>query len=120
MLKNEMLTFALNRNLHVHVKVISSKYVAKVKTNENVFVLVLVSCCINKTVWCFSTEGMITVGQDEVIFLLEFIENEKFVPKDIFYHINSIYCDAVKGTVLKLCIKYNTRGFVRKFQILSF
>lgn len=104
MLKNEMLTFALNRNLHVHVKVINSKL--NVKHKKDVFyVTFLVSCCINKTVWCFSTEGMITVGQDEVIFLLEFIENEKFVPKDIFYHINSIYCDAVKGIVLpKLCL----------------
>lgn len=58
----------------------------------------LVDCCINKCAWCFTTEGMITVGQDEIVLLLEFIDNEKSVPKDIFYHINSIYNDAKKGT----------------------
>lgn len=55
------------------------------------------SCCINKTAWCFATDGLIAVGQNELVFLIECMENEKVVPKDIFYHINNIYCDAVKG-----------------------
>lgn len=62
-------------------------------------IFVLVNCCINKTAWCFTTEGLITVGQDEVIFLLECLENEKTVPKDLFHHINNIYNDAVKGKI---------------------
>lgn len=83
MLKNEKLTFAIQRNLLCHVKVCS------------------MDCCINKLVWCFSTEGMITVGQDEIVILLEFVDNEKTVPKDVFLHLNNIYCDAVKGTLLQ-------------------
>lgn len=58
------------------------------------------SCCINKVSWCFSTEGLITVGQDEVVYLLEFSEDDKVVPKDVFLHINNIYTDAVRGTTL--------------------
>lgn len=80
MLKNEKLTFALQRNLHIYVKIIS------------------MDCCINKQAWCFTTEGMIAVGQDEIIILLEFVDNEKTVPKDVFLHLNNIYMEAVKGT----------------------
>ncbi|KAJ8911303.1 hypothetical protein NQ315_016997 [Exocentrus adspersus] len=83
MLKNEQLTFAIHVNLYVHVRIIS------------------MSCCINKTAWCFSSEGLINVGQDEVVILLEYIDEESFVPKDVFYHINNIYNDAVKGTTVK-------------------
>lgn len=54
-------------------------------------------CCINKQAWCFATDGLINVGQDEIVILLELIEGEKTVPKDIFFHINNIYSDAVKG-----------------------
>lgn len=57
----------------------------------------LVDCCVNKLVWCFSSEGMISVGQDEIVVLLEFIDNEKTVPKDVFVHLNNIYNDAIKG-----------------------
>lgn len=58
------------------------------------------NCCINKLAWCFSTEGLITVGQDEVVYLLECLPEETSVPKDLFYHINSIYADALKGTTI--------------------
>lgn len=40
------------------------------------------------------------MGQDEVVILLELIEGEN-VPKDIFYHINSIYLEAVRGSSVK-------------------
>ncbi|KAF2882827.1 hypothetical protein ILUMI_23339 [Ignelater luminosus] len=80
MLRNEPLTFALQSNLHVHVKIIN------------------MDCCISKWAWCFSTEGMISVGQDEVVLLLEFVDNDKIVPKDIFFHLNNTYNDAKKGS----------------------
>lgn len=86
MLRNEQLTFAVQRNLHVHVKIIE------------------MDCCINKSAWCFSTEGMISVGQDEIVMLLEFVDNEKTVPKDLFLHLNNIYNEAVKGK-LGLCLE---------------
>ncbi|XP_044261066.1 zinc finger FYVE domain-containing protein 16 [Tribolium madens] len=83
MLKNETLIFSLQTNLLVHVKIIN------------------MDCCINKTAWCFSTEGLINVGQDEVVILLELLDDEKTVPKDVFFHLNNIYLDAVKGTSVK-------------------
>lgn len=54
-------------------------------------------CCVSKVAWCFSTEGLINVGQDEIVILLEYLEEESTVPKDVFYHITSVYNDAVKG-----------------------
>ncbi|EFA05099.1 zinc finger FYVE domain-containing protein 9 [Tribolium castaneum] len=83
MLKNETLIFSLQTNLLVHVKIIN------------------MDCCINKTAWCFSTEGLINVGQDEIVILLELLDDEKTVPKDVFFHLNYIYLDAVKGTSVK-------------------
>ena len=38
-----------------------------------------------------------SVGQDEILYLIEKIDDEKTVPVDIFHHINSVYIDAVKG-----------------------
>ncbi|XP_056648092.1 zinc finger FYVE domain-containing protein 9 [Diorhabda sublineata] len=83
MLKENQLTFALLLNLYVHLKIIN------------------MNCCLNKMAWCFSTEGLINVGQDEIVIILEYIDEESFVPKDVFYHINQIYSEAVKGTSVK-------------------
>ncbi|KAK4878131.1 hypothetical protein RN001_010637 [Aquatica leii] len=80
LLKNEEMAFAIHSNLYIHVKIIN------------------MSCCINKWAWCFTSQGMITVGQDEIVLLLEFIDNEKTIPKDMFLHFNSIYLDAKRGT----------------------
>nr|CAI5863923.1 unnamed protein product [Callosobruchus analis] len=78
-LKKEELTFAIHINLYVRLKLIN------------------MSCCINKWAWCFSTEGLINVGQDEVVYLIEYINGEMAVPKDVFHHISGLYSDAVKG-----------------------
>lgn len=56
-----------------------------------------VECCVSRTAWCFSTEGLINVGQDEIVILLEFVENESLVPKDVFVHLNYVYLEAVRG-----------------------
>lgn len=81
--KNEQLTFALQCNVFVHVKIVD------------------LECCVCKKVWCFSTEGLVNVGQDEIIILLECLSEETSVPKDIFMHLNHIYLDAVKGNSVK-------------------
>ncbi|XP_044763023.1 zinc finger FYVE domain-containing protein 9 [Coccinella septempunctata] len=83
MLKNESLTFALQSNVFVHVKIIN------------------MDCCVSRIAWCFSTEGLINVGQDEIVILLEFSENESSVPKEIFEHLNYVYLEAVKGSSVK-------------------
>ncbi|RZC39224.1 DUF3480, FYVE, SARA and/or Mpp10 domain containing protein, partial [Asbolus verrucosus] len=58
MLRNEALIFSLQTNLLVHLKIIN------------------MDCCINKLAWCFCTEGLISVGQDEIVILLELLDDE--------------------------------------------
>lgn len=40
---------------------------------------------------------MMAVGQDELVLLIEYMDNEAVVPKEIFVHLNNIYTDAKKG-----------------------
>ncbi|XP_044742406.1 zinc finger FYVE domain-containing protein 16 [Chrysoperla carnea] len=82
MLRNEILVFAIQRNLNVYVKIVN------------------LDCCVNKQVWCFTTKGLSSVGQDEIVILLEVLEKENRVPKDVFLHLNNIYMDAAKGNTI--------------------
>ncbi|KAL3271061.1 hypothetical protein HHI36_021561 [Cryptolaemus montrouzieri] len=82
-LRKGAMIFALQPNVFVHLKIIN------------------MDCCVNKVAWCFSTEGLINVGQDEIVILLELMENESLIPKDIFIHLNKIYLEAVKGSSVK-------------------
>ena len=50
-----------------------------------------VDCCVHRTCWCFTTKGLCLVGQDEIVFLLEVLPDEKTIPTDIFHHINQLY-----------------------------
>lgn len=72
----------------------------------------LVSCCINKSVINFTTQGMHLVGQDEIVILLE-LDSSNQLPKDIFIHLNEIYRDADKG----MCLFYFKFRF---FRFISF
>ena len=57
----------------------------------------LVNCCVNKICWNVTSKGLACVGQDEVVFLVETLTDEKEVPKDLLLHINQIYHEATKG-----------------------
>uniref|UniRef100_A0A673YF53 Zinc finger, FYVE domain containing 16 n=1 Tax=Salmo trutta TaxID=8032 RepID=A0A673YF53_SALTR len=70
------LTFVLNANLLVNVK--------------------LVSYCSRKC-WCLGSSGLQTVGQREVVFILECLPEERSLPKDLFTLYLSIYQDAQRG-----------------------
>uniref|UniRef100_A0A8C8HCN5 FYVE-type domain-containing protein n=1 Tax=Oncorhynchus tshawytscha TaxID=74940 RepID=A0A8C8HCN5_ONCTS len=70
------LTFVLNANLLVNVK--------------------LVSYCSRKC-WCLGSSGLQTVGQREVVFILECLSEERSLPKDLFTLYLSIYQDAQRG-----------------------
>lgn len=60
-----------------------------------------VSCCINKTVINYTTEGMRLVGQDEIVVLLETDSNiDQRLPRDIFIHLNEVYRAADNGTTV--------------------
>ena len=59
--------------------------------------MIAVECCVNRTCWCFTTKGMCTVGQDEVVIVLECLPDESSIPRDIFCHLHSVYEQASKG-----------------------
>ena len=65
--------------------------------NHFINCLISVSCCVNRRCWCFATRGMCTVGQDEVVIVLECTAEETNVPRDIFTHLHSIFEDANRG-----------------------
>uniref|UniRef100_A0A674DTR9 Zinc finger, FYVE domain containing 16 n=1 Tax=Salmo trutta TaxID=8032 RepID=A0A674DTR9_SALTR len=70
------LTFVLNANLLVNVK--------------------LVTYCSRKC-WCMGSSGLQTVGQREIVFILEVLPEERALPKDLFTLYLSIYQDAQRG-----------------------
>ncbi|XP_059500767.1 zinc finger FYVE domain-containing protein 16-like isoform X3 [Stegostoma tigrinum] len=70
------LTFVLNANLLVNVK--------------------LVNYAANKC-WCFVSNGLHGLGQAEVVILLFRMPNENTIPKDIFNVFIALYQDATKG-----------------------
>ncbi|XP_013412068.1 zinc finger FYVE domain-containing protein 16 isoform X2 [Lingula anatina] len=76
------LVFAVNKNLFVMAKIVN------------------LDCCVNRVCWTFSTKGMCTVGQDEVVIILECLPDEKEVPRDIFCHFQNMYEEAGKGNTV--------------------
>ncbi|XP_026527585.1 zinc finger FYVE domain-containing protein 16 [Notechis scutatus] len=70
------LTFILNANLLVNVKILSYN---------------------SEKCWFFSTNGMHGLGQAEIIIVLHCLSDESDVPKEIFNLFINIYKDAMKG-----------------------
>ncbi|KAI1900435.1 hypothetical protein AGOR_G00049910 [Albula goreensis] len=70
------LTFVLNANLLVNVK--------------------LVIYCGRKC-WCFSSNGLQGVGQQELVFVIQWLPDESTVPRDLFSLHVKIYQDAKRG-----------------------
>jgi hypothetical protein len=46
---------------------------------------------MGKFVWNFASRGLTSVGQDEIVILLEVEEEETLPPRDIFLLIQTIY-----------------------------
>ncbi|XP_043920161.1 zinc finger FYVE domain-containing protein 16 isoform X2 [Protopterus annectens] len=74
--RSDPLTFILNANLLANVKLVTY---------------------LSKKCWCFSTNGLHSVGQAEVVILLLCLPCEDAFPKDIFKLFLNIYQDAAKG-----------------------
>uniref|UniRef100_A0A3P8QYW5 FYVE-type domain-containing protein n=1 Tax=Astatotilapia calliptera TaxID=8154 RepID=A0A3P8QYW5_ASTCA len=70
------LTFILNANLLVNVKLVTYS---------------------GRECWCFGSNGLQALGQKELVFLLECLPQEKTLPKDLFTIYLSIFQDAQKG-----------------------
>ncbi|XP_051268364.1 zinc finger FYVE domain-containing protein 16 isoform X1 [Dicentrarchus labrax] len=74
------LTFVLNANLLVNVKLVSYG---------------------SRQCWCFGSNGLQALGQRELVFLLECLPEEKALPKDLFTLYLNIYQEAQKGKFLE-------------------
>ncbi|KAK4319824.1 hypothetical protein Pmani_009271 [Petrolisthes manimaculis] len=75
--------FALHKNLTVLVK------------------LVKLECCVGVEVWNMATRGLCTVGQEEVVVLLEVAgEGETQPPRDIFPFFTTLYNQANQGQLV--------------------
>ncbi|CAF2393573.1 unnamed protein product [Rotaria sp. Silwood2] len=62
-------------------------------------------CYLNRNgghCWIFSTRGLCTVAQDELVFIFdENINNENDIISDLLTHIHQIYIDATKGSFVR-------------------
>ncbi|XP_035213773.1 zinc finger FYVE domain-containing protein 9-like isoform X2 [Stegodyphus dumicola] len=74
------INFALMKNIHIFVKLIN------------------LDCCFGKECWCFTSHGLCTVGQDEVMVVLERMPDENNLPRGIFKLFIQIYDSANKGS----------------------
>ncbi|OPJ82145.1 zinc finger FYVE domain-containing protein 16 [Patagioenas fasciata monilis] len=74
------LTFILNANLLVNVKLITYS---------------------SEKCWYFSTNGLHGLGQEEIIILLQCLPDEEIFPSEIFNLFIDIYKDAMKGRLIK-------------------
>jgi MAD, mothers against decapentaplegic interacting protein len=69
---------------------------------------------MNRVSWCYSTRGMPTVGQDEVVILLERQDDDKTIPFDVFHHLAAIYDDASQGCLVNVssCSAFGFANFM--------
>ncbi|XP_033376253.1 zinc finger FYVE domain-containing protein 16 isoform X5 [Parus major] len=74
------LTFILNANLLVNVKLITYS---------------------SDKCWCFSTNGLHGLGQAEIVILLQRLPDEDVFPSEIFKLFLDIYKDGMKGRFIK-------------------
>ncbi|XP_018600557.2 zinc finger FYVE domain-containing protein 16 [Scleropages formosus] len=74
------LTFVLNANLLINVKLITYS---------------------RKKCWCFSSNGLQGVGQKELVFVIQCLPEEMAVPRDIFALYISTYRDAERGNFVE-------------------
>lgn len=77
---------------------------------------------MNERYWIFSTRGLCTVAQDELIFIFnENLPNPNEIISALLIHIHQIYLDATKGkTTIDISIRINeisSGSFVRHFGI---
>lgn len=65
--------------------------------HEKYLVIFLVDCCFGNECWCFTSHGLCTVGQDEIMIIMERLPGEKAIPRDIFKLFSHVYDSASKG-----------------------
>ncbi|XP_068208983.1 zinc finger FYVE domain-containing protein 16-like isoform X2 [Palaemon carinicauda] len=74
--------FAVRKNLTVLVKVVK------------------LECCVGVEVWNIATRGLCTVGQEEMVILLEVAPGESHPPRDVFGFFHTVYKQANQGNLV--------------------
>ncbi|XP_066987790.1 zinc finger FYVE domain-containing protein 16 isoform X1 [Macrobrachium rosenbergii] len=74
--------FAVRKNLTVLVKVVK------------------LECCVGVEVWNIATRGLCTVGQEEMVILLEVAPGESHPPRDVFGFFQTVYKQANQGNLV--------------------
>ncbi|KAG0722476.1 Zinc finger FYVE domain-containing protein 9 [Chionoecetes opilio] len=59
-----------------------------------------VECCVGVEVWNLATRGLCTVGQEELVVLLEVAPGETHPPRDLFAFFNTVYQQANQGNLV--------------------
>jgi len=54
---------------------------------------------MRRTCWSFTSRGLCTVGQDDVVVLMECLPDETLPPTDVFQHVALLYEQASQGLV---------------------
>ena len=66
------------------------------------FISYVVDCCVGLQVWNITTRGMCSVGQEEIVVLLEVAPGETRPPRHLFAFFHTVYQQANKGKFSKL------------------
>lgn len=61
-------------------------------------------CCTGSICWCFTSNGLNTVSQDEIVFVLRCEADENRIPRDVFHLFKMLYQHAAAGMVIVLCL----------------
>ena len=61
--------------------------------------VVTVDCCTGSLCWCFTSNGLNTVSQDEIVFVLRCEQEENRIPRDVFYLFKMLYQHAAAGEI---------------------
>ena len=61
--------------------------------------VVTVDCCTGSLCWCFTSNGLNTVSQDEIVFVLRCEQDENRIPRDVFYLFKMLYQHAAAGGI---------------------
>lgn len=55
---------------------------------------------MEKLVWSFNTSGMSQVGQEELLFLMEYLPTDDDIHNDMFELLKLIYKEAARGNTV--------------------
>ncbi|CAL4214579.1 unnamed protein product [Meganyctiphanes norvegica] len=90
-----------SQNLEEQLKGDGPPVVFAIQKNLSVLVkIVKLECCVGVEVWNMATRGLCTVGQEELVVLLEVAPGEIKPPKCLFSYFTTVYQQANQGNLV--------------------